>query len=557
MTAELLIRELERASQASGAISRLRLLILNVAASGRLVRSEPTRRLNSAGQGLSWEVPGHWDVVPFADLTGIGGTFVDGDWVESKDQDPSGDVRLTQLADVGVGHFRDRSSRFMRREVADRLNCTYLNPGDILIARMPDPLGRACIFPGDPSSCVTVVDVAMLRTARTDVDGGFVVQVLNSSLFGALVASKASGTTRQRISRGNLGRLPFPLPPLAEQYRIVAKVDELMAMCDELEAAQTKREARRDRLRATSLRNLVAPEEPKENARFFLRHSARMITSPEHVAGVRQAIWDLAVRGRLVPQDSADGAAKDLLGQILRLKSRTTSSRPRANSELTASNSSAACQLPESWTWAQWQDVTLRIGDLDHAMPEAVATEGYPYVSPRDFRPNNVIDFDGAKRISASDYLRLSAKIRPERGDLIYPRYGTIGETRLVSTDREFLASYSCAVIKISDELTDSRYQYTFSRSDIGQVQAAAAVNQGTQPNVGIMSIKAFRFPLPPLAEQRRIVAKVDELMALCNELEQSLAAEQTKRARLLEALLHDVLEDPLSARGREPLGAR
>jgi type I restriction enzyme, S subunit len=89
----------------------------------------------------------------------------------------------------------------------------------------------------------------------------------------------------------------MPLPPLAEQRRIAAKVAELMVLCDELEAAQSEREAQRDRLRGATLRNLVAPDESKEHARFFLRHSPRMITKAEHVAGVRQAIQDLAVRG--------------------------------------------------------------------------------------------------------------------------------------------------------------------------------------------------------------------------------------------------------------------
>ena len=92
------------------------------------------------------------------------GFFSDGDWVESKDQDPEGDVRLTQLADVGVGVFRDRSNRRMRTDQAMRLSCTFLKPGDILIARMPEPLGRACQVPYGIGKAVSVVDVAILRS---------------------------------------------------------------------------------------------------------------------------------------------------------------------------------------------------------------------------------------------------------------------------------------------------------------------------------------------------------------------------------------------------------
>src|SRR2546421_9201051 len=91
------------------------------------------------------------------------GLFIDGDWVESKDQDPDGEVRLIQLADIGDGVFRDRSSRFLTRDKAKELGCTFLKPGDILVARMPDPLGRACIFPGVAQPAVTAVDICILR----------------------------------------------------------------------------------------------------------------------------------------------------------------------------------------------------------------------------------------------------------------------------------------------------------------------------------------------------------------------------------------------------------
>ena len=89
--------------------------------------------------------------------------FVDGDWVESKDQDPKGDVRLIQLADVGDGVYLDKSSRFLTSDTARRLRCTPLQVGDILVARMPDPLGRACLFPGDARQAVTVVDICIIR----------------------------------------------------------------------------------------------------------------------------------------------------------------------------------------------------------------------------------------------------------------------------------------------------------------------------------------------------------------------------------------------------------
>src|SRR5262245_42265304 len=112
---------------------------------------------------MNGELPEGWCITTLQSLIGPDGVFTDGDWVESKDQDPDGDVRLIQLADVGDGAYRNRSTRFLTSAKAKELACTFLKKGDILVARMPDPLGRACIFPGDIKAAVTVVDVCIVR----------------------------------------------------------------------------------------------------------------------------------------------------------------------------------------------------------------------------------------------------------------------------------------------------------------------------------------------------------------------------------------------------------
>lgn len=166
-----------------------------------------------------------------------GGLFSDGDWVESKDQDASGDVRLTQLADVGVGEFRDRSDRWMRRDQAHRLRCTFLEGDDVLIARMPDPIGRSCLVPSSVGSAVTVVDVAILRLARRDANPRYVMWALNSPRFHSKVVALQSGTTRKRISRKNLASLTIPLPTLDEQNRIVDLLEDHLSRLDAAESS--------------------------------------------------------------------------------------------------------------------------------------------------------------------------------------------------------------------------------------------------------------------------------------------------------------------------------
>jgi type I restriction enzyme S subunit len=156
--------------------------------------------------------------------------FTDGDWVESKDQDVDGDVRLVQLADVGDGVFIDKSSRHLTSARATELRCTFLDEGDILIARMPDPLGRACIFPGSAGPSVTVVDVCIVRPHLDEHDPRWLMHCLNSPVMRRQVANYATGSTRSRISRGNLAKVRITVPPLGEQRRIAAILDQADAL---------------------------------------------------------------------------------------------------------------------------------------------------------------------------------------------------------------------------------------------------------------------------------------------------------------------------------------
>ena len=110
------------------------------------------------------EVPPGWVYAPIGDVVASDGIFNDGDWVETKDQNPKGSVRLIQLADIGDGSFLNKSSRFLTAAKAHELNCTFLTEGDLLVARMPEPLGRCCLFPlHGGEKYVTVVDVCVVR----------------------------------------------------------------------------------------------------------------------------------------------------------------------------------------------------------------------------------------------------------------------------------------------------------------------------------------------------------------------------------------------------------
>lgn len=213
---------------------------------------ELTRNLKQrSGIVVANELKSHYlhGTIPLAFSSGAD-NFFDGDWVESKDQDPDGDIRLLQLADIGDGTFLDKSNRRINQEAFERLRCREVQAGDILIARMPHPLGRACILPTGLGRTITVVDVAVLRPDPNRVIPKYLVYVLNSISFRAQLDSLQSGSTRQRISRSRLGQQRIPMPPVALQRAAVTHLDEvtgridaMLATIDELKALLVERRA--------------------------------------------------------------------------------------------------------------------------------------------------------------------------------------------------------------------------------------------------------------------------------------------------------------------------
>jgi type I restriction enzyme S subunit len=178
---------------------------------------------------MSSTVPEGWQISSVENLLTPDCLFSDGDWVESKDQDPAGTNRLLQLADIGDGRFVNKSNRFMNDEQFNRLNCTQLQEGDVLIARMPEPIGRACILPRLDNRLATVVDIAILRPSA--VDSYWLMSVINSAGFRTKIEEQSSGTTRTRIGRTALSKIKLLSPPLPEQKKIASiltSVDEVI-----------------------------------------------------------------------------------------------------------------------------------------------------------------------------------------------------------------------------------------------------------------------------------------------------------------------------------------
>ena len=256
---------------------------------------------------------------------------------------------------------------------------------------------------------------------------------------------------------------------------------------------------------------------------------------------------------KLVPQDPNDEPASLLLQRIHEEKERLIKEGKIKRSKTIATDEEieAPFEIPESWEWTRLINVVNDIADIDHKMPP-VSDSGVPYISPLNFGDDGSIDYDNAKKISEEDFKQLSKKCKPEKGDFIFPRYGTIGVIRKVETDINFLVSYSCATIKPHLESVHPDYiLYVLNSPLIQDVEIKKYVRNTTQSNIGLQSIKLFLFPLPPLAEQQRIVNEVERWFAVIDALESNegdlLKAIDQAKSKILDLAIHGKLvpQDP------------
>ena len=179
--------------------------------------------------------------------------FADGDWIEKKDQSNAG-IRLVQTGNIKMGYFAERQdkARYISEDTFNRLNCTEIKRGDILVSRLPEPVGRATIIPELKDKAITAVDCTIIRL-NEEILPTYLNYYMQSPNYLSSIQSKVTGATRQRISRKNLGEIPIIFPPLAEQERIVAKLDTAFAEIDSAIEQVEAKQADAKRLKASLL----------------------------------------------------------------------------------------------------------------------------------------------------------------------------------------------------------------------------------------------------------------------------------------------------------------
>jgi type I restriction enzyme S subunit len=377
------------------------------------------------------------------------------------------------------------------------------------------------------------------------------LQIAINGRLDEMIAKAHGGVGLQHITKGKLENLLLSLPPLAEQRRIVTKVDELMSLCDRLEAARTEQQANRISLAAAShhrLNNRPNPETFRQSAKFYLTHLSHLIFQSDQIKLVRQTILNLAVRGQLVPQDFNDAPVSELLGRIMTEKADLIGARAqeREYGESRLSNEDIPFDLPSSWQWEPLQSVIV-FGPQNGISPKPSSRPDAPRAVTLTATTKGTFDSRYFKQVDASIPQDSEFWLRP--GDLLFQRGNTreyVGMAAYYSGEPG-LFLYPDLMIKVRlSEKVSLRYVHLCSVAPHARTYFSthASGAQATMPKINQGVLVKLPIPLAPFAEQNRIVAKVDELMALCDQLEVQLSTAQSEQRSLLESVLHHALGD-------------
>ncbi|OLF22973.1 restriction endonuclease subunit S [Aeromonas sp. YN13HZO-058] len=250
---------------------------------------------------------------------------------------------------------------------------------------------------------------------------------------------------------------------------------------------------------------------------------------------LRELILELAVRGKLVPQDPSDEPASVLLERIAAEKARLVKEGKikKAKSLPEIGEEEKLFELPEGWEWARLTDV-YDVRDGTHDTPR-YCEQGYPLITSKNIS-SGVLDFSDVKYISEDDHKKISERSAVEKNDILFAMIGSIGNPVLVNTKREFSIKNVALFKYYLSELSSPSFLLLFLQfaENIFRKEASGAV----QSFVSLGNIRSFVMALPPLHEQFRIVAKVDELMALCDQLDQRSESQLAAHQTLVETLL-------------------
>jgi type I restriction enzyme S subunit len=561
-----LLAHYERIADAPDAIRRLRRFVLDLAVRGKLVPQDPNDELASEllkritkekartekrqqdvpeienFQGLG-DVPANWCAVP---LIALGSWAIGAGFPKNEQGASDGPYFFLKVSDMNLAgneKYITTANNSIDDEAASRMRAKIHPPGTIIFPKIGGAIAtnkRRILTKGAAidNNCLGI-------TFSSKIDTEWAYLLLTTLDF----TQYQAGTALPALQQGTLERIPIGLPPLAEQHRIVAKVDELMALCDRLEAARAEREAKRDRLTAASLARLNTPDPNtfRDDARFTLDALPELTARADQIKQLRQTVLILAVRGKLVPQDPNDEPASEPLkrlkeAQVVACSREGLRTRPPIAK---LRREEIKFSFPECWALASFEDIFVIVSGVTKGQKVAAsAAIDVPYLRVANVQRGH-LDLAVIKKIT----VRKGDEQRYEllRGDILMTEGGDWDKLGRAAVWRGEIAGciHQNHIFRVRPPSRDILPEWvtTYVNSLLGRAFFEDASKQTTNlASINMTQLRGCPIPLPPVPEQRRIVAKVDELMALCDRLEASLTTAADTRRLLLDALLAEAL---------------
>lgn len=563
-----LVEHFELLATAPDGVARLRELILTLAVQGKLVPQDPNDEPASVlleqirlekdhliAQGtikrdkslppisadeMPFELPGGWRWVRLNGLLkkiGAGSTPLGGKEVYV----PSG-VKFLRSQNVWNEGLRLAGVAFIKAETHAKMIGTVVQPCDLLFNITGASIGRCAVVPEKFDEANVSQHVVIVRPV-TSLINAFLHKVLVSRHVQQTVRDVQVGVSREGLSIAKLGQFLIPIPPLAEQSRIVTRVEELMRLCDALEAKGRLEAAQHSQLVSTLLGTLTDSDSPEALADRWQRiadHFDILLDRPEAVDALEQAILQLAVRGLLVHQDPHDKPASVLLKEIRSEKDRLIVEgkirQDKAPSPI--GEGEVPFELPRGWLWVRFDELIHPMKPIAYGVlvPGPDVERGVPFVRIADLsltapsaRPEKTIGVEVDAQFS---------RTRLEGGEILMGVVGSIGKLGVAPPTwaGANIARAICRIVPANMELQN--FLLLLLQSDFMQRNFAGDTRTLAQPTLNVGLIRQALTPVPPLAEMKRIVARVEELRRLCADLRQRLAAAQATQAQLAEALV-------------------
>lgn len=551
-------------------IKRLRELILSLAVQGKLVPQDPNdepasellkqiraekQRLVAEGkikkdkplpaigdEEKPFELPDSWCWARLADVSsyiqrGKGPVYAD-----------FSDFRVVSQKCVRWTGLDIEPARFITPESLDKYEeIRFLRDGDLLWnSTGTGTIGRACLVANAHATQKLVADSHVTIVRPVILEPIYLWRWIQGPIVQSEIEGSASGTTNQiELNTSTVISHLIPVPPLGEQSRIVAKVEELMALCDALETRGQLEAKQHARLTATLFDALAASESAHQLQENWARLAASfdlVLDRPQAVDALEQTILQLAVRGLLVPQDPADEPASELVKQIRAAKDRLIAEgKIKKDKPLPAiSGEEIPFDLPQGWEW-------VRLGDVSNVLSgNAFASEDFSTES--GIRAIKITNAGVGELVETEDYLPIEfasrfANFAVAAGDLILaltrPYISTGLKISLCPESYDgALLNQRVAAIRCGFGI-DNGFAFLFMSSPhVLNIYQERFGGSGLQPNLKVKDVTELLLPLPPFAEQSRIVARVEALRALCGQLRQRLAASRDTQGQLASALL-------------------